>query len=106
MKVVVPATGPIVFKEDVETVLTLKSLDSDGYLASAGFQTGDVIIGADGADFDGSRPATAVMTGLLSARKELKIRFTRSGKASEVTVDSEKFSVATKHMSLLEPGTR
>jgi hypothetical protein len=106
MKVTVPATGPISFKEDVETALVLKGLDAEGYLASAGLQTGDVITGAEGSEFDGSRPATTVMTGLLSARKELKIRFTRSGKSSEVTVDSEKFSVATKHMSLLEPGTR
>jgi hypothetical protein len=106
MKVTVPATGPVAFKEDVETALVVKALDAEGYLASAGLQTGDVITGADGSDFDGSRPATTVMTGLLAARKDLTIRYTRSGKSSETTVDSEKFAVATKHLSSLEPGTR
>jgi hypothetical protein len=106
MKVTVPTTGPVTFKEDLETALVVKAVDGEGYLASAGLQAGDVITGVDGADFDGSRAATQVLNGLLSARKELKIRFTRGGKASEATVDSEKFATATKHLSLLEPGTR
>ena len=78
----------------------------EGYLASAGLQAGDVITGADGAAFDGSRPASQVLTGLISARKDLKIQVVRAGKTLEATVDSEKFAVATNHLRSLEPGTR
>ena len=104
MKVTVPAAGAVTFKEDVETALVVRALDSDGYLASAGLQAGDVITGADGTDFDGSRPASQVLSGLLSARKDLKLRFVRSGKSSEATVDSEKFLAATNHLRALEAG--
>ena len=104
MKVTVPSTGAVTFKEDVETSLTLRALDSDGYLASAGLQAGDVITGADGTDFDGSRPASQVLSGLLSARKDLRLRVVRSDKSSEATVDSEKFLAATNHLRALEPG--
>ena len=104
MKVTVPAAGAVTFKEDVETALVVRALDSDGYLASAGFQAGDVITGADGTDFDGSRPASQVLSGLLSARKDLTLRFVHSGKSSEASVDSEKFLAATNHLRALEPG--
>ncbi len=62
-----------------------------------------MITGADGTDFDGSRPASQVLSGLLSARKDLKLRFVRSGKSSEASVDSEKFLAATNHLRALEP---
>ena len=51
MKVTVPTAGAVTFKEEVETTLAVRTLDGDGYLASAGFQAGDVITGADGDRF-------------------------------------------------------
>jgi hypothetical protein len=106
MKVTVPAGGPVTFKEEAETTLVLKSADADGYLATAGLQVGDVITGADGSSFDGSRPATQVLSGLMLARKELKLSVVRGGKALDVTVDSEKFGAATNHLATLEGAGR
>jgi hypothetical protein len=106
MKVTIPAAGSVTFKEDVETALVLKALDSDGFLASSGLQAGDVITGVDGTAFDGARPAAQVLLGLVSARKELKLQITRAGKALEVTVDSDKFAASTNHTRALEPAAR
>jgi hypothetical protein len=106
MRVTVPASGPVTFKEEAETALAVKALDADGYLASAGIQVGDVITGVDGAAFDGSRPAVQVLGGLMSARKELKLQILRGGKTLEATVDTEKFGTATNHTRALEPVAR
>jgi hypothetical protein len=106
MKVTVPSSGPVQFKEEAETSLLVKVLDTEGYLASAGFQAGDVITGADGAAFDGTRPATQVLNGLMMARKEIKLQVVRAGKTTETTVDTEKFATATNHMRSLEPASR
>jgi hypothetical protein len=103
MKVTVPSSAAVTFKEEIETALMIKALDSEGYLASVGLQAGDVITGADGATFDGSRPAMQVLMGLITARKEIKLSATRAGKALDFTVDTEKFATATNHARALEP---
>jgi hypothetical protein len=103
MKVTVPTGGPVRFKEDAETALLVKVLDAEGYLASAGLQQGDVITGVDGASFDGQRSALQVLSGLMMARKEIKLSVRREGKAFEATVDAEEFGAATNRLRALEP---
>jgi hypothetical protein len=106
MKVTVPSAGPVTFKEEAETSLLVRTLDAEGYLASAGLAVGDAIVGAEGTAFDGSRPAMQVLSGLMMAKKELKLSVARASKTLEIAVDTEKFATATNHLQKLEGAAR
>jgi hypothetical protein len=106
MRVQVPTGGPVAFEPDVPSALVLRWTEADPYPTSVGLLSEDLIVGIDGAGPDGSRSLQTILRGTLMARKECRLTVERNGRRFDVTVDTTRFSEATRNGTLLRPPER
>lgn len=104
MRIRVPAPGVVRFQAEPELALLVKERDAEGYLESAGIRAGDLITGVNGEPFGGERPASSVVSGLMTARTENSLLIHRDGRTLEIKVDAARFLDATMHgQTLVRP---
>ncbi|MCU0723692.1 MAG: hypothetical protein MUC63_08765 [Planctomycetes bacterium] len=86
MHVDVSGTAVVRFEPDVVRAFRVSVNDPKGALATAGFRTGDLIVGVEGMEFKNETHMQAVVFGALS-KKEVKILVLRDGQKVEIAAD-------------------
>lgn len=102
MPVRVPTGAILRFESAPERALRVRKAEPGSYFATAGIQAGDVIIGVNGEAFDGERPATTVLNGLMMARRTNNLIIRRGEQTLEIGVEAAKFSDEQQRVRALE----
>ena len=95
MKVSVPAQMLVRFAPQPLNTMAVTLSDSNGSLAKAGFQTGDLIIGVNGTEFQDHSQMQKVLAG-SRGKEEITFLIMRGDAQLEISIDSEKFHSRNK----------
>ncbi|MBI4605664.1 MAG: carboxypeptidase regulatory-like domain-containing protein [Planctomycetes bacterium] len=87
MRVEVPGQPVVRFEPRPHDAYRVIVRDPGGYLARAGFETGDVIVGIDGVPFESEAQMSTLMDS-AAARGEVKARVVRAGRELEIRFDA------------------
>ncbi len=105
MTVHVPASGPVKYAPDPINAVRVTVTRPDGVLGQAGFQSGDLIIAADGIELV-SREQIAMMFPLMLQKPQVELTVQRSGSTLKLTLDPKKLMNPQQIGGNLEPTSR
>ncbi|MFQ5845640.1 MAG: hypothetical protein ACE5JG_11700, partial [Planctomycetota bacterium] len=107
MKVDVPAGGVVIFAPKQQNALRVTITDRDGLLARSGLVDGDLVIGADGKEWETVADIHAALAG-ARVRGEMRCLVLRGGRQLEITLDVKKLSETgdQDHGGRLDPTSR
>lgn len=89
MTVSVPGATEVKFTPELVNAIRVSITDPNGYLAQAGFEDGDLIVGVDGAEFVSSEQMMLAFMASL-ARPEVKMAVQRGSQRFDIAVDGVK----------------
>lgn len=105
MTVTVPAPGPVRFEPAPLKALRVWGIEPDGFLSASGLKEGDLIVGAEGKEFENP---LQMQTVLVELAKQDRATFLveREGARMEVTLDPRKLLTHEGLGGMLEPASR
>ncbi|MHC4598839.1 MAG: carboxypeptidase-like regulatory domain-containing protein [Planctomycetota bacterium] len=89
MDVTLPGPPVVTFEPKPINALQVTIDDPEGYLAKAGFQTGDLVIGIDGQEFKDVQQMQLLFMGAMS-KESVKMTVERGGSTFELKLDPKK----------------
>ena len=104
----VTVSGPTIvrFEPQVVNAIRISVSDPQGALATAGFRTGDLIVGCDGVEYKNEEEMSAMLSAAMS-KKEVKFLVLRDGARREIPMDPNRlFRNPSNLGGRFEPATR
>ena len=105
MSITVPTAGELVFTPTQLDALGVTIFDQEGWLATAGFQSGDKIVSLDGESFDNVRSLQFALMRALSARGG-EIEVQRGGALVSIPIRAGEVTDFSDLGGMLEPTSR
>jgi len=91
MKVAVPTSGTVTFKAAAQDAARMK-VEDGGWLASVGFEDGDLVVAVDGRSFESEDELKAF---LISGGDECRLSIERGGGTTTLAVDGKKLALGS-----------
>ncbi|MFN0205667.1 MAG: hypothetical protein ACKVS6_05080 [Planctomycetota bacterium] len=106
MKINVPTSGTIEFQASKMNAFRIRIRDSNGSVAKAGFQNGDLIIGIDGKDFEDINSMTAAIMQASAQNTDCSFRVNRNNSIITISCNAGLFENPTSSGASFEPASR
>jgi len=86
-----PGPEVVTFRDVPADAMAVTIRDPSGPLAKAGFETGDVVVGANGVAFQGLKDVEMFMASAMSSGSEIRFQVLRGARLLELAVDAQQF---------------